>query len=95
MSGVLVQYIIYILCLSIQGDMTGDCVYATFCNMCSWCQMAREIKRRSLTLTIVNAQPATMVPSQPVMMAAHPGVIASQPMITSAVPHTIMAPRVM
>uniref|UniRef100_A0AAQ6ISN8 Plac8 onzin related protein 2 n=1 Tax=Anabas testudineus TaxID=64144 RepID=A0AAQ6ISN8_ANATE len=29
----------------IQGDMCGDCVYTTFCNICSWCQMAREIKR--------------------------------------------------
>uniref|UniRef100_A0AAQ6ITN1 Plac8 onzin related protein 3 n=1 Tax=Anabas testudineus TaxID=64144 RepID=A0AAQ6ITN1_ANATE len=23
----------------IQGDMCGDCVYTTFCNICSWCQM--------------------------------------------------------
>uniref|UniRef100_A0A7N9AMA9 Cornifelin-like n=1 Tax=Mastacembelus armatus TaxID=205130 RepID=A0A7N9AMA9_9TELE len=30
----------------IQGDMTGDCMYATFCTVCSWCQVAREIKRR-------------------------------------------------
>uniref|UniRef100_A0A3B4WUC9 Plac8 onzin related protein 6 n=1 Tax=Seriola lalandi dorsalis TaxID=1841481 RepID=A0A3B4WUC9_SERLL len=29
----------------IQGDMGSDCVYAYFCNVCSWCQMAREIKR--------------------------------------------------
>uniref|UniRef100_A0A3B4Y704 Cornifelin-like n=1 Tax=Seriola lalandi dorsalis TaxID=1841481 RepID=A0A3B4Y704_SERLL len=34
----------------IQGDMGSDCVYAYFCNVCSWCQMAREIKRRRLTL---------------------------------------------
>uniref|UniRef100_A0A3B4VBP2 Plac8 onzin related protein 6 n=1 Tax=Seriola dumerili TaxID=41447 RepID=A0A3B4VBP2_SERDU len=30
----------------IQGDMGSDCVYSYFFNVCSWCQMAREIKRR-------------------------------------------------
>uniref|UniRef100_A0A667Z7G9 Placenta-specific gene 8 protein-like n=1 Tax=Myripristis murdjan TaxID=586833 RepID=A0A667Z7G9_9TELE len=45
----------------IQGDMSGDCVYATFCNICSWCQMAREIKRRSHTLTVINAQHANFI----------------------------------
>uniref|UniRef100_A0A667YZW9 Placenta-specific gene 8 protein-like n=1 Tax=Myripristis murdjan TaxID=586833 RepID=A0A667YZW9_9TELE len=53
----------------IQGDMSGDCVYATFCNICSWCQMAREIKRRSHTLTVINAQP-TMMASQPMIVTS-------------------------
>uniref|UniRef100_A0A4W6DH86 Plac8 onzin related protein 2 n=1 Tax=Lates calcarifer TaxID=8187 RepID=A0A4W6DH86_LATCA len=38
----------------IQVNMTSDCMYATFCNTCSWCQIAREIKRRKQTLTIIN-----------------------------------------
>ncbi|KAM4597519.1 cornifelin homolog [Polymixia lowei] len=66
----------------IQGDMMGDCVYATFCNMCSWCQMAREIKRRSQTLTVINAQPNVMA-TQPIIMATQQAVIASQPVMTT------------
>ncbi|XP_042258052.1 placenta-specific gene 8 protein-like [Thunnus thynnus] len=67
----------------IQGDMTADCVYATFCNVCSWCQVAREIKRRKQTHTIINAQPGLMG-AQQYMMTTQPGVITSQPMISAA-----------
>ncbi|CDQ77930.1 cornifelin homolog [Oncorhynchus mykiss] len=77
----------------IQGGMTADCVYSTFCNICSWCQMAREIKRRKQTFTVINAQP-TMLPGQPMLMASQPGVITSQPMITSA-PQAILSTRFM
>ncbi|CAB1351590.1 unnamed protein product [Coregonus sp. 'balchen'] len=66
----------------IQGDMMADCVYSTFCNICSWCQMAREIKRRRQTFTVINAQSA-MLPGQNMVMAFQPGVITSQPMINS------------
>ncbi|XP_064786834.1 placenta-specific gene 8 protein-like [Oncorhynchus masou masou] len=77
----------------IQGDMKADCVNSTFCNICSWCQMAREIKRRRQTFTVINAQP-TMLPGQPMLMASQPGVITSQPMITSA-PQAILSTRLM
>ena len=63
--------------------MTADCVYATFCNVCSWCQVAREIKRRKQTHTIINAQPGIMG-AQQYMMTTQPGVITSQPMISAA-----------
>uniref|UniRef100_A0A8C7T8S4 Uncharacterized protein n=1 Tax=Oncorhynchus mykiss TaxID=8022 RepID=A0A8C7T8S4_ONCMY len=39
----------------VHGDMMADCVYSTFCNICSWCQLAREIKRRRQTITVINA----------------------------------------
>ncbi|KAG5853332.1 hypothetical protein ANANG_G00072070 [Anguilla anguilla] len=51
----------------IQGDMCSDCIYATFCNVCSWCQISREIKRRRQTLLFVNVQP-TPVAAVPVVM---------------------------
>ncbi|XP_035266292.1 placenta-specific gene 8 protein-like [Anguilla anguilla] len=51
----------------IQGDMCSDCIYATFCNVCSWCQISREIKRRKQTLLFVNVQP-TPVAAVPVVM---------------------------
>ena len=83
--------------------MTDDCVYATFCNVCSWCQMAREIKRRSQPFTFINAQ-ATMlaqtqaqVQAQAMMLAAspHTGVISSQPHISPASPQALMTARFM
>ncbi|XP_064181659.1 cornifelin homolog isoform X3 [Anguilla rostrata] len=54
----------------IQGDMCSDCLYAAFCNVCSWCQIAREIKRRKQTLVFVNVQPAP-VAIAPVVMPSH------------------------
>ncbi|XP_071334068.1 placenta-specific gene 8 protein-like [Trachinotus anak] len=56
----------------IQGDMTSDCVHTTFCTICSWCQMAREIKRRKTTLNVLQALPTNL-----------PGVVTSQPMISA------------
>ncbi|XP_056156456.1 cornifelin homolog [Lampris incognitus] len=78
----------------IQGDMVGDCVYTTFCNICSWCQIAREIKRRSQTLTIINAQP-TVMGTQPMLMTTHAGVIASQPKISTFPTQGVLTTRVM
>ncbi|XP_030009654.1 cornifelin homolog B-like [Sphaeramia orbicularis] len=40
----------------IKGSMCMDCVYSTFCAACSWCQMAREIRRRDLPIVLVNAR---------------------------------------
>ncbi|KAJ8282890.1 hypothetical protein COCON_G00054090 [Conger conger] len=47
---------------NIQGDMCTDCITATFCNTCSWCQIAREIKRHKRNMTVVNAQPNESAP---------------------------------
>ncbi|KAL7875807.1 hypothetical protein AOLI_G00107700 [Acnodon oligacanthus] len=61
----------------IQGDMASDCLYATFCNVCSWCQIAREIKRRRTTFTLVHTQPTVIAPP-PMMVAPQAAVMASQ-----------------
>lgn len=67
-------------CVSEQGSLTDDCFYATFLSVCSWCQMAREIKRRKTTLAVVNAQPALIGAQQ---MHVMPGVVTSQPIIAA------------
>ncbi|KAM7366067.1 hypothetical protein PAMP_015535 [Pampus punctatissimus] len=67
----------------IQGDITTDCMFATFCNMCSWCQISREIKRRRQMHTVINAQPVFMG-AQHYMVTNQPGVITSQPVISAA-----------
>ncbi|XP_051284932.1 placenta-specific gene 8 protein [Dicentrarchus labrax] len=67
----------------IQGDLSSDCMYATFCNVCSWCQIAREMKRRKQPLTVVSAQPMYAGPQQ-YMITTQPGVVTSQPMISAA-----------
>ncbi|KAK6305426.1 hypothetical protein J4Q44_G00242060 [Coregonus suidteri] len=41
------------LCLYLQGELRSDCLFVTFFNICSWCQMAREIKRRHQPLTVI------------------------------------------
>ncbi|KAL0970241.1 hypothetical protein UPYG_G00239260 [Umbra pygmaea] len=64
---------------NIQGDMAEDCAYSTFCNICSWCQMAREIKKRSQSLMVINTQ-ITTLPGQNITMTSEPEVvITSQP----------------
>ncbi|XP_071187491.1 uncharacterized protein [Salvelinus alpinus] len=63
---------------AIHGDIMADCVYSTFCNICPWCQMPREIKRRRQTFTVITAQSA-MLPGQNTVMASQPGVNTSQP----------------
>ncbi|KAJ8337783.1 hypothetical protein SKAU_G00367490 [Synaphobranchus kaupii] len=83
----------------IEGDMCSDCIYATFCNICSWCQVAREIKRRksgpamvstrptviTTTTTAAAPQPMFMAP-QPMFMAPQPMLMASQPMLMASQP---------
>ncbi|KAM9335597.1 placenta-specific gene 8 protein-like [Symphorus nematophorus] len=78
----------------IQGDMTGDCVHATMCNICSWCQVAREIKRRRQTHTIITAQPPVVMGAQQYMMSTQPGIVTSQATIAAA-PQGFLLPRVM
>ncbi|XP_034539062.1 cornifelin homolog B [Notolabrus celidotus] len=40
----------------IKGTMCRDCVYATFCTSCTWCQMSREMKRRKFQVVLVSAK---------------------------------------
>ncbi|XP_075878554.1 cornifelin homolog B-like [Nelusetta ayraudi] len=40
----------------IKGDMCNDCLCASFCNACSWCQMSREMKRRNIQVLLVSAK---------------------------------------
>nr|XP_020481239.1 cornifelin homolog B-like [Monopterus albus] len=40
----------------IKGTMCKDCVYATFCVACTWCQMSREMKKRNLEIVLVGAK---------------------------------------
>lgn len=42
------------MCLSPQGTICNDCVYACFCGPCSWCQIAREIETRMNPLIFIN-----------------------------------------
>ncbi|XP_048085335.1 cornifelin homolog [Alosa alosa] len=51
----------------IQGSLCSDCVSVTFCNLCSWCQVAREIKRRKPTFVMISPQPTVI--QSPVMLA--------------------------
>ncbi|XP_067308123.1 cornifelin-like [Pseudorasbora parva] len=62
----------------IQGDLGSDCMYVTFCNICSWCQIARELKRRHPNHIVVNVQSAVM-PAPPVMVPVpQPTVVTTQ-----------------
>ncbi|XP_061817610.1 cornifelin homolog B [Nerophis lumbriciformis] len=38
----------------IRGTMFDDCVCATFCQPCVWCQMAREMNEREIPIVLVN-----------------------------------------
>ncbi|XP_077597012.1 cornifelin homolog B-like [Stigmatopora nigra] len=38
----------------IRGSMSNDCLLSTFCVSCVWCQMAREMKERSIQIVLVN-----------------------------------------
>lgn len=42
--------------LPLQGDMCNDCLCATFCTACSWCQMSREMKQRNIQVLLVSAK---------------------------------------
>lgn len=43
---VLSLYCAHLLC--VQGTLCSDCLYASFCPHCVWCQMSREMKKRKL-----------------------------------------------
>ncbi|KAI4896816.1 hypothetical protein NFI96_029274 [Prochilodus magdalenae] len=66
----------------IQGGLGSDCLYASFCNTCSWCQISREIKRRRTTFTLVNAQPTVIAPP-PMVVASPAPVVAPQTTVVS------------
>uniref|UniRef100_A0A3Q3XGH0 Plac8 onzin related protein 2 n=1 Tax=Mola mola TaxID=94237 RepID=A0A3Q3XGH0_MOLML len=40
----------------IKGSLCSDCLYATFCPHCVWCQISREMKRRRLPTDVVSAK---------------------------------------
>ncbi|XP_078525669.1 cornifelin homolog [Lissotriton helveticus] len=44
----------------IQGSIFDDCCMLCGCYCCSWCQMAREIKKRKQPFSIINAQTTTI-----------------------------------
>ncbi|KAM3601118.1 uncharacterized protein V6R79_007895 [Siganus canaliculatus] len=41
---------------NINGSMCNDCVCATFCRPCTWCQMSREMKNRNIPIVLVSAK---------------------------------------
>ncbi|XP_043099289.1 cornifelin homolog B-like [Puntigrus tetrazona] len=41
----------------IQGTICNDCVYSTFCGVCAWCQMSREMNVREHNITLVHSRP--------------------------------------
>ncbi|XP_072349460.1 cornifelin homolog isoform X2 [Scyliorhinus torazame] len=45
----------------IPGSIFNDCCIMYWCNCCGWCQMAREMKARKTTVTVVNAS-TTVLP---------------------------------
>ncbi|XP_029932170.1 cornifelin homolog A-like [Myripristis murdjan] len=51
----------------IRGSVFGDCCIATYCNICAWCQMARELKYQRNLLrvnTTTNVQVLLSPPAQ-------------------------------
>uniref|UniRef100_A0A672LIT1 Cornifelin homolog A-like n=1 Tax=Sinocyclocheilus grahami TaxID=75366 RepID=A0A672LIT1_SINGR len=38
----------------IQGTICKDCVYSTFCGVCAWCQMSREMNVRENNISLVH-----------------------------------------
>ncbi|XP_062341575.1 cornifelin homolog B-like isoform X1 [Osmerus eperlanus] len=40
----------------IKDTMCNDCLYATFCNCCSWCQISKEMRRRNIPIILVSAK---------------------------------------
>ncbi|XP_068128084.1 PLAC8-like protein 1 isoform X2 [Hyperolius riggenbachi] len=55
----------------IHGSIFNDCCMTCWCLSCSWCQMAREIKKRKVQPTIITAQTTTMMSPMP---AGQPGM---------------------
>ncbi|KAJ8408937.1 hypothetical protein AAFF_G00247550 [Aldrovandia affinis] len=75
----------------IPGTICKDCPKATFCTICSWCQIAREIKIRSKPLTVINIQPAPLNLQYPVINTL-PGGMNAQPAFMGAPPILIAPP---
>lgn len=46
--------VVFTFC-SPQGSVCSDCVYASFCGPCTWCQISREIKTRQNPVVFVSA----------------------------------------
>uniref|UniRef100_A0A673I9B8 Plac8 onzin related protein 5 n=1 Tax=Sinocyclocheilus rhinocerous TaxID=307959 RepID=A0A673I9B8_9TELE len=40
----------------IQGTICNDCLYSTFCGVCAWCQMSREMNVREQNVNLVHNQ---------------------------------------
>uniref|UniRef100_A0A8C7ITS1 Plac8 onzin related protein 2 n=1 Tax=Oncorhynchus kisutch TaxID=8019 RepID=A0A8C7ITS1_ONCKI len=40
----------------IKGTICNDCVNATCCNCCVWCQMSREMKSRIIPIVLVSVR---------------------------------------
>uniref|UniRef100_A0A8C1XPF6 Plac8 onzin related protein 5 n=1 Tax=Cyprinus carpio TaxID=7962 RepID=A0A8C1XPF6_CYPCA len=38
----------------IQGTIFNDCLYSTFCGICTWCQMSREMNVREQNVNLVH-----------------------------------------
>ncbi|CAL1592789.1 unnamed protein product [Knipowitschia caucasica] len=53
---------------NIQGSVVKDICISWCCSWCSWCQMHRELKRRSKVPTIVNVQNVVQMQPAPMMM---------------------------
>ncbi|XP_056409522.1 cornifelin homolog B-like isoform X2 [Hyla sarda] len=57
----------------IRGAICDDCCMLYCCFSCSWCQMAREIKKNKQPITFMTAQTTTMVgPGYPQPYQAYP-----------------------
>ncbi|XP_056270996.1 uncharacterized protein LOC130194127 [Pseudoliparis swirei] len=75
----------------IKGSICKDITVACCCCWCSWCQMHREIKRRTTPLTVVMVQQPSVVQLQPSAMqlsavqlqpsAVQPSVVQLQPSV--------------
>ncbi|TWW75289.1 cornifelin homolog B-like [Takifugu flavidus] len=40
----------------IKDTICRDCLFATFCIACSWCQMSREMRKRDIQVLLVGAK---------------------------------------
>ncbi|KAM9313159.1 placenta-specific gene 8 protein-like [Gastrophryne carolinensis] len=56
---------------SIKGSICDDCVRACFCYTCTWCQMAREIKRRSMGSMVTTTAQTTILSNVPMLPQGH------------------------
>uniref|UniRef100_A0AAV2KUT8 Uncharacterized protein n=1 Tax=Knipowitschia caucasica TaxID=637954 RepID=A0AAV2KUT8_KNICA len=54
---------------NIKGSVVKDICISWCCSWCSWCQMHRELKRRSKVPTIVNVQNVVQMQPAPMMMS--------------------------